>query len=140
MLSGGGKPLIPAENPRHLRRKKKLLSVVTAEATAVSLPDKSALAANGTSEPVRGRTTISASPNGDAGNSRNRNGRAAKEVVPQVVPASRHPARPLIGSRTEKSAIASAGAKANGARLKIAAARQFDSAQPLDMPRLVTAR
>jgi lysine 2,3-aminomutase len=133
VLSGGGKPLIPAENPRHLRRKKKLLSVVTAEATAVLLPDKAALVANGTSAPGRGRTTISASPNGDAGNSRNRNGRAAKEVVPQVVPASRHPARPLIGSRTEKSAVGPTAAKTNGARVKIAAAtRQFDGTQPLD--------
>jgi lysine 2,3-aminomutase len=38
VLSGGGKPLVPADNPRHARRKKKLLSNVAAQANKAAGP------------------------------------------------------------------------------------------------------
>jgi hypothetical protein len=118
LLSGNPKPLIPADNPRHERRKKKLLAVVTAEATAAGVP-----ARDGTAVTPKRVTRKSAAPlggvlsettNGSHAAPKNgapANGRKPKLAVPPPVPATSHPTRPLIG-----------GGKTNGKALGIAAA------------------
>jgi lysine 2,3-aminomutase len=88
VLSGGAGPLVPADNPRHQRRKKKLAGLTPDSAKALPTPSK-------------------------------------------------HPARPLIGSRAAngKAIIVAATGKTNGSRLRLsAAAVRFDSvASPGDL-------
>ncbi|MEX2140620.1 MAG: KamA family radical SAM protein [Pirellulales bacterium] len=104
LLSGDGKPLVPADNPRHERRKKKLLAVVAAEATAVGSPARNG--AMVTRKPANGKTAVplgralGETTNGrhDSGKSRTAgNGRKSKLPLPAPIPATSHPTRPLIG-------------------------------------------
>jgi lysine 2,3-aminomutase len=123
VLSGGGKPLVPADNPRHERRKKKLLAAVTAEATAAGLSSRGETAvmpksANGkTGGALSG--ALGEATNGRPDNQRSRaigNGRKPKANVPSNNPASGHPTRPLIGGRSTngKAVIVAATAKKRG--------------------------
>jgi lysine 2,3-aminomutase len=103
VLSGGGKPLVPADNPRHERRKKKLLATVTAEATAAAAP-----AQNGAVVTPKRATRKTAAPLGavlaqtttarDSGrkNGAPANGRKAKVAASLAVPGD-HATRPLMG-------------------------------------------
>jgi lysine 2,3-aminomutase len=123
LLSGDGKPLVPADNPRHERRKKKLLAVVTAEATAASLPAKDGTAV--TRKPANGKAAaphtgvLGETTNGRHDSRKIRaagNGRKAKLSVPAPVPETSHPTRPLIGggATNGKAVVVAAAAKKRG--------------------------
>jgi lysine 2,3-aminomutase len=117
LLSGGGKPLVPSDNPRHERRKKKLLAVVTAEATAAGVPARDGTpvtpkrATRKTAAPLGG--VLSETTNGSHAGRKNgaaANGRKAKIRVPLPVPPTSHTARSLIGGGTNGKAVAIAAA------------------------------
>jgi lysine 2,3-aminomutase len=140
VLSGGGKPLVPAGNPRHERRRKKLLAVVAAKATK---PDAGRMANPTNRRPAPDETLVipkstnrnsgealahGEGTNGSNGKLKGRaasaGGRKPKSAVPSADTASSHPGQPLIGSRQAngKASIMAASAKSNGSRVIIDAA------------------